>query len=428
MNVRPDGLLGATLAVESLGAFDTLINGAGGCRSRMQIILRDLDPEYRGEDEGCCRSRYFSRQSRLPCTHINGDDIVFGTGPKVADAVKSMADNGKGTVMVETLSASLVCSDYSRDIPPEMMPVLLTGDLSSMSFEDGFDLATREAIASLGIECTERDPVGVNILGYGIPDLGWNYGMEEFRRLLEPMGVHILSFVSCIPGKDALMGSGNASLNVLVRPSVCTSTAEWYSERCGIPYLVPSEGAPVGYSATRAFVREVAEALGLDPRPSLEHIDREEAAVRRMLLNFNRGVDMLRARRFSAEGDSSVLLPLVRWMYEKFMMVPASVVPTDSSRSGELESYLERIGFGGSFGASCDKEVEVDFTDGVTAKAMELAGDACAHIGIGMPYALNVNLIGRCLVGCGGCRFILDSVLNGSERFICGQPSMADMR
>ena len=42
MNNRPDGMLGAILASESIGTADTLINGAGGCRSRAMILLNVL--------------------------------------------------------------------------------------------------------------------------------------------------------------------------------------------------------------------------------------------------------------------------------------------------------------------------------------------------------------------------------------------------
>ena len=38
MRLHPDGFLGAVVASESLGMTDTMINGAGGCRSRSQIV------------------------------------------------------------------------------------------------------------------------------------------------------------------------------------------------------------------------------------------------------------------------------------------------------------------------------------------------------------------------------------------------------
>ena len=106
MILRPDGTLGAVLASESLGLTDTLVNGAGGCRSRTQIMLRDLMSTYKEEDTRCCGSRFFSRQSRLPCTYINGDDIVFGTGCKVSEGISSVSSiTGKPTSVVETLGA-----------------------------------------------------------------------------------------------------------------------------------------------------------------------------------------------------------------------------------------------------------------------------------------------------------------------------------
>ena len=68
MRLHPDGFLGAVVASESLGMTDTMINGAGGCRSRSQIMIHDLIPSYTPENRGCCKSKYFSRQCRASQT------------------------------------------------------------------------------------------------------------------------------------------------------------------------------------------------------------------------------------------------------------------------------------------------------------------------------------------------------------------------
>ncbi|MBO4569573.1 MAG: hypothetical protein J5674_06490 [Candidatus Methanomethylophilaceae archaeon] len=427
MNNRPDGMLGAILASESIGTADTLINGAGGCRSRAMILLNELLPEYQAEGEECCRSKFFSRQSKLPCTFINGDDIVFGTGPKVAEGVKSLYRNGKGTALVDTLSASLVCADYSRHVPPEMAPVTVDSDLAGMSFEEGFDTMSESLLSNAGIEGGESR-MTVNILGYDITDRGWVYGAEEIGRLLAPMGVEIRCVPCCLPSEESLKASGSAALNVVMKKSFCVRTAEWYRRELGVPSLVPSAGYPLGYQACRSFVEEVASELGADPAPSLKAVDDDEAAVRRMVLKMNRAADMLRGRCFSVEADSSIALPLTRWMYEKMMMVPASVSPSDDARSEDVKSFLESVGFGEAFRGRREERSMARFTDGITAKILKSEGEPGPCVPVSFPWAETVNLTGRCLVGLGGSRCLLEDLLNGMDRFRCGQPFYADMR
>ena len=90
MRLGPDGFLGAVLAAEGCGA-KAMINGPGGCRSRTLNLWRELSIEYGGEESGCCRSKYLSRQSHLPCTYLNSDDMVLGSGNKMTDGLRSVS-------------------------------------------------------------------------------------------------------------------------------------------------------------------------------------------------------------------------------------------------------------------------------------------------------------------------------------------------
>lgn len=423
MNVRPDGILGAIVGSEGMGLTDTMVNGAGGCRSRAQIMLNELDPVYRGEVAGCCSSKYFGRQSRLPCTYVNGDDIVFGTSPKVSDGVSSVSGvTGRRVLLVDTLGVSLVCSDNSLS---GAEPLELEGDLSSMTFDEGYDLAAEAVLRSSGISDDPRP--GVNILGYGLPDPGWTYGMGEIRSLLSMMGVRVNAFVGCVDSLEAISSSGGSDLCVMVHPERCHRVASFYKE-LGIPSLRPSCGSPVGYRATKSFLAEIANRLGIDPSPAIEAVDRDEQAVRMMLMKSDRAADGLRARTFSVQGCSSTVLPLTRWMTDVFAMVPGAVRVEDEEYAPEISSYLDGMGFGRAFGAEDEGEIDVYFTDGLKASKGRLERDVPAYVEIGMPRGRALDLMGRCLVGRPGCRYILDEMLNGVTRFRCGQPKYADLR
>ncbi len=64
----------------------------------------------------------------------------------------------------------------------------MASGLSSTGFAENYDRAVRTTLESADIVGGEN-PNTVNILGYGIHDLGWTYGRDEFRALLTAMGV-----------------------------------------------------------------------------------------------------------------------------------------------------------------------------------------------------------------------------------------------
>ena len=157
-------------------------------------------------------------------------------------------------------------------------------DLSSLSFDEGYDVMTRTILNNSDLS-GDRGDVSVNILGYGISDMGWETGSGNIRNLLSAMGIDDVRFIGCRDGDTR--GLGSADLDVMVHPQRSAMTAAFLSERYGIGTLRPSQGAPVGYSATRSLVEEVGMELDLNPQPALDIIDREERDVRMRLLNLN---------------------------------------------------------------------------------------------------------------------------------------------
>lgn len=429
MRLEPDGFLGAVVASESLGMTDTMINGAGGCRSRSQIMIHDLIPSYSAEDRGCCRSKYFSRQSRLPCTYLNNDDIVFGSAVKVSGGIESVSGvTGRRTFLVDTLGASLICTDYSGLTGIEGRdPVVMDGDLSGMSFYEGYDSAMAVLLDSADIRGGEADGPSVNLLGYGIQDLGWETGSEELRALMALMGVKVVSIPGCLPSKDDVLSMGGADLNVMVHPESCRRTASMLSDRFGIPSLRPSEGAPVGYPATRSLVREVASMLDVDPRPALDYIDRDAERVHRVLMNFDRAPLGLHAKGFVVECESSIALPLSRWMMTSFGMSPRRISMTDSEYLEEVAGMLQSMDYEEAL-TGIDGEVEAAFCDGMEATEGRLANTVTSYVETRIPRGRHLDLMGRCLVGTKGARYILDELFNGITRFRCGQPTEVDYR
>jgi len=414
MMTVPDGLLGAALAAETIGLSCALVNGPGGCRSRMQTLLHDLAPGIH-DGTACCRSSFFSRQQHLPCTFLDDEDLVFGSEDKVSEAVRTVTSiTGRRPLVVDTLAASMHCYDSPSDT------ISIAEDLSEMGFSEGYDTAACAILAETDLD--GGNDGSVNILGYGVTDLGWKQGSREIERLLALMGVKINCVLGCMPDPDVAKGLGKAALNIMVRPELCRRTSDHLEKRFGIPSLRPTAGAPVGYPSTRSFVREVADAMGADPSPALEFIDEEAKSVHSELNGYDRAIRGLHSKGFAIVGESSTTYPLMRWLMESFGMAPFSVELLDSEYERETLDLLESSGFSDAVGGP-DHDSEIVFCDGLRALEGRLNQPFLSFVETGMPYGRMVNLVGRTLVGTTGCRYILDEMMNGLIRFRCGQPT-----
>jgi len=423
-----DGMLGAIMASESLGLTDTMINGAGGCRSRSQIMLHDLIPRYYPENSGCCRSKYFSRQSRLPCTYLNGDDIIHGSAVKVLKGIESASSiTGRRVTLLDTLGASLICTDYSGLTGTESYdPIIIEDDLSAMTMAEGYDSTMSTLLGSMDADSDGEDGF-VNILGYGIMDQGWETGADHLCHLLELMDLKVNCMPGCIPDKESLKAIGRSGLNIMIHPEYSIQTARMLRERFGTDHIRLTEGAPIGYDATRAFVTEVAERMDADPGPAMDFIDREAISVHQILMNYDKLPASLHAKGVALKGESSVVYPLLKWMTGSFGMIPRSVSTVDGEYSGEIKEYLEVLGLNGMESVT-DGNVDVVFSDGMDALEGRMKPSITAHVGIMMPRSSAIDLMGRTLVGTIGCRYILDEVFNNMMRFRCGQPTDINYR
>lgn len=289
-----------------------------------------------------------------------------------------------------------------------------------MELAEGYDLTVRTILENMDLE-GGRDG-SVNILGYSIMDLGWESGADELCGLLESMGVKVNCVLGCLPDESSVKDIGKASLNILIHPEHCLGTARMLQERFGTPYLRPTKGVPVGYPAIRSFVKEVADALGLDPTPALDSIQRDADMVRGILLNYDRMARGMHSRGFTAEGDSSTVYPLTEWMIKTFGMVPRRISLYDEEYLPEIRELLSSYGLEGALEGT-DGMVEVMFCNGLDALESRMTHSPVGKIGICIPHGRSIDLMGRTLVGTRGCRYILDEMFNNMVRFRCGQPT-----
>jgi light-independent protochlorophyllide reductase subunit B len=116
----------------------------------------------------------------------------------------------------------------------------------------------------------ERDPARparCNILGPTALGFRHRDDLREVRELLQRLGVE-LNVVAPLEASPADLGRlGEADFNVVLYPEVALLTAQWLQRSFGQPMV---KTVPIGVTATREFVREVAALAGVDPQPALD--------------------------------------------------------------------------------------------------------------------------------------------------------------
>ncbi len=436
VNTEPDGFLGAVLATQSVEGLKALINGPGGCRSRALNMVRELSLSYAGEDACCCQSQFMSRISLMPCTYLNEEDIILGSGPKITEGLSDIiSKTGSDVVLIDTLGATVQVVDREEAVAKSGFAdkvILAEEDLSDMTFPEGFDDTMVRILQHYVKEPVNGGKRTVNILGYTMADRSWDYGKKEIIRMLALLHVDVVSFIGCDTNVTDLRKSTGAGLNILIHPEFSIRTAEWYRERFGIDYLIPSEGAPVGYDSIRSFVKEVSLALHANAADALEYIDREERSVCSVIRNYDRFANSLRSSSMALEGVPSDVLPIAKLLYGYFNLFPCSVRLRHVNRNvldNRMLGFLRSLGREEALDGPRDfASLRVLLSDGLTCDAygMEHPGTNC--IGICLPFRDTVPLTDRCLIGFSGTRNLLDAVMNGIGRFICGQPIPADFR
>ena len=429
-----DGFLGAVFAAEGTQGFRALINGPGGCRSRTQILVQEQFSEYFGDAPGCVRSPFMSRQTRVPCTFLNNQDIVFGSGDKISEGIASVVEaTGDDVVLVETLGASVQVADRVSAAEKSGYGdrvVFADPDISSLSFCAGFDDTMAKIVEKINPENGDTNGRRVNILGYGAFDSDWYYGKEALRGMLSLMDIEVVSFVG-LDSKDVLGESGSADFNIMIHPECARRTAEWYSENLGIPYVEPSMGAPIGYDSIRRFLKEVSDVTDLEDDKPAAILDEDEQRMFRVLRNFDKFSGGMRCSGMALEGMPSDILPVMEWMYSLFSMVPeyVRIRRTSDPRDSEgVESFLRNVGYPDAVTAEFDPDFKAVFTDGLSADIYKVRYPKMACVGFEMPFSGVRGLTDRSLMWLNGCHFLSDAVINGMGTFKCGQPTGADFK
>lgn len=239
-------LFGALKVASTLRRTAVLVHGPRGCVYHVNYILG-----MRGD-----------RHNPVYCTCMDEHDVVFGAEEKLKNAIRALdrAGNHEVIVVLSCCASGIIGEDLDAACRGAgagalVVPVEVNGFSGDFSTGYAETLATLVArAAEVGVRKVERS---VNLVGMlrGGPDL------SEVKRLLAGIGIHVNAVLPAGATRNDLRNVCRAKLNVVMCETSGLRAAQFMEEEFGIPWI--SVTFPIGDKLSRAFVRDVSEALGI---------------------------------------------------------------------------------------------------------------------------------------------------------------------
>ncbi len=415
----PDGFVGAVMAVESISDALALLHGPGGCRVRFMVYSSAVFPRMRLEEHDDYFIPYFYGYPRVPATYLDEYDFINGAYYKLEEGLPIVDSKKPGLlVIINSPGAGLIGDNHEKAIKEAGMEdraIWMDEALVSMPMTQGYDHTLLEIMEHLNPVKKETVKDTVNLIGMTVLDKDWEAAIEELKDNLESMGLK----VRCVPGAgadlDALRDSVNSEYCAVVCPECCQALSGYY-ERMGLKVIRPDAGAPVGFDATEAWYRKIAEVTGKDASVPLSRIAKARDKIYQKFVGMKYNALRIKGLTFCAAGIASVVRPLTMWLYDYLAMAPVAVDvdPGFDAREAELlKEFLESIDYGDSFGKEPFEGTEVVFSEGITALTMKLNGQCNIGIPIGHSSMGLDDVIPRPIYGIQGAMYILDEMLHG---------------
>ena len=413
----PDSITGMIFAAEGLERTVTLLNGPMGCKfyhSTTSEHLTVRPPLYlpAGQSGGAEGKKipvsyqfldsFFFRQSRVPCTWLDGDDYVYGTSEQVREALAYLRDRvGMDLlVIVDSPGASLIGDDLASLCAEELpgtRTVILESPGYSRTFDEGYAQAgleilrqgfareiggSAEAGSAAETAAAERRP-RVNLLGLTIWQRYYEGDLRELERLFGLIGADVHAAFLAGASAEEIASLGEADLNVVVFPERGLDQACWLEETAGTSYYVFGN-LPLGFAAVEEGFRGIAEILGTDAAPLLEESSRARALAYAKIRSIHEMSGLPEGARFHVAGDAAQIRAYGAFFTDYLGMVPAAA-----------------------------EEAELVFGDANGIAELMSRRDAFCGIEINYPGMGYTDLIPKTHLGIQGALFLIEQVLNG---------------
>ena len=420
-NITPDSLTGAILAVEGIRDACVVLNGPTGCKFYHSAIsdsqyIRSLSFDPLGYSEG-----FYFGQSRVPCTYLDGDDYVYGSGDKLSKILQSvMKKDFRLIAIINSPGAALIGDDLERFLEQEVRGVpcfSLENTGYSGSFGTGYQNAMIKALETIEMRPRKVRERTVNLIGLCIYQKYADNDYRALSRLMATCGIEVVSAPGATDSVERISHLTEAALNVVIYPEYGAEIAKMLEARHGIPHLILEDGPPIGFDATLAFVRRICEALDVDPTPATETIERARARAYLYLARFSSLLGLPKGALFSVKAEASTAYTLTRWLTGYLGMVPAaiSILPeAETSFVPRVTEFLDRIDHREALqNPILETPAHLVLADGNTIAGVKLAGQKCCGMEISLPTLGYLDITEKHLLGEQGALFLLEQIING---------------
>jgi nitrogenase molybdenum-iron protein alpha/beta subunit len=415
----PDGFVGAVMAVESISDAVAFLHGPGGCRVRFMVYSSAVFPRIRLEENDSYFIPYFCGYPRVPATYLDEYDYINGAYYKLEEGLPIVDSKDPGLiVIINSPGAALIGDNHERAIREaglEDRAIFMDESLVSIPMTQGYDHTLLEIMKHLNPVKERTDKDTVNLIGMTIMDKDFKAAIDEMTENIESMGLK----VRCVPGAgadlDGLKDSVNSEYCVVVCPEACQDLSEYYRSK-GLKIIRSEAGAPVGFDATEAFYRKIAEVTGKDASIPISKVFKARDTIYQKFVGMRYNALRIKGLKFSAAGIASVVRPLSEWLYSYLAVAPVAVdvdPGADQIESEKLKQFLESVDYGQSFGVEPKVGSDIVLCEGITATTMRLNGECKIGIPIGHSSMGLDDVIPRPIYGIQGALYILDEILHG---------------
>lgn len=413
MDARPDGFVGAIMAIEGIKDAEVILHGPDGCRKNLNILSSKSYP--RPKENMNIGVPFYRGSSRIPCTGIISTDYIYGSYDKIESALEFVGrGDSEFIAVVCSPGASLIGDDCNKAISVNKLDsraISLDASMMSEPLSYGIDHMLADMVSLLAPSDHIMEKNTVNILGLSVLQKDWPTVIEEFTEILSLMGLKVICTLGAGCTIDEVKRSVNAEYDLVLCPEYADETSKLYTEEYGIKEI--SLGySPIGFDATDALIRLIEKITGMNGNKALTHVDKYR---KRAFFCMNAMRADLKGDTFAIDKDASVAYPLARWMFESFSMVPVSIRLYDSKygRSEEiLGEFLKEHDLENTINAELPEFVNMILCDGNTAMLEQASKHCRKGIDIRFPSVANVDFRPSPIFGAKGAMYLLDRIIN----------------
>lgn len=422
-SLMPDKLSGIVFALEGIRGVAVLLNGPTGCKfyhgaTAANQTLRDFNFDPLGYPEN-----WYFGQPRVPCTFLDRRDYVYGSREKLLEAMQLLPRHEAFDLLciVNSPGAALIGDDLAgiaaAGMPDKPCLTIQTPGFSE-SFAAGYEFALRRLLAEQPPAPAEVCPKSVNLLGLSIFHRNWEGDVRELQRLLALCGIRLNCALAAGCTWQEYQDIPKAELNVVIHPEYGLGVAEELQAAYGTPfYCCPH--APVGFSATEEFIREVAGRLGADPAPVMAEAARARARAYAFLARLSSLTGLPKGVSCGVEGTWSEVWAYAEFLVQYLGMVLACVSPLDAERAQAkpgAEEFLARIGRSDALSADIlTAGGEVMLASGNTIARRKLLKQDFCGIEVALPTLGYNNVLPKTYLGIKGALALVEAVINAVQ-------------